>query len=1012
MITKEKGLEIVKLLVDRFEEQLPSYTKSEYNETLTRRDFIDPFFKALGWDVDNSQGYAEAYREVIHEDKIKIEGATKAPDYSFRLPGGKRLFFVEAKKPSVSVKNEIMPAYQIRRYSWSAELPISIITDFEEFAVYDCTKKPVPSDKPSVGRIKYLTFRDYVNEFDFIWDIFSKERVLKGSFDKFVFGDSYKKGTTAVDKDFLTSLNEWRAAIANDINRKNKWLDQDELNYLVQQAIDRLIFLRIAEDRNIEPYGRLRESVKHGNYYKNLFGIFEEADAKYNSGLFDFKKDKISGKIEVDNKVVKSIINELYYPNSPYEFSVIPVEILGSAYEQFLGQQIELTSNHKIQIEDKPLVRKAGGVYYTPQYIVDFIIEQVVGPLVKGKTPAEIGNIKILDPACGSGSFLLGAYGYLLKWYKDYYTNSGKTVKTKSKLLTPEGNLTTAEKSRILLTHIYGVDIDSNATEVTKLSLLLKCMEGETKASIAYQFAMFHERVLPSLENNVKTGNSVIDIDIYDGELEFDEEKRVRPFNWERAFPDVFAKGGFDAVIGNPPYVRSKLLEAIERRYFAGKYGSARGTFDLYGIFIERAFQLLKDGGLVGFINPNKYFYSDYGAGLREFVTANYRLERVFDFNEFQVFDRITTYTAVNIFSKLNGNNKFRYDKVLNKSADRHEVKEALLQDVQIHGIETYPVSSKSLGITPWIFKAKAESGFIERIRASSVPLSSLCYKIYQGFVLTPTEVFPVSIEKVLKDSFEIKPVKKDENSYLIEKNIVVPIIKSSSIFKYKYEQKNYYSLFPYRYIDEKTVELIGERELKTQFPKAFQYLKAKSGYLKTREKGKWAKSPNWYEYSRKQNFECQKMEKIIVPGLATEARYTLAGGDVFIDQGSYGIILLDQYKDLEKFILGLLNSKLIDFIFKAGAGTLSGGYYSYQSKYLASIPIKIPKGKEREIVADISENVDELLKLAQQIKKATTEKESTRLNDKIYYYENKIDKVVFKLYGMTEKEVSLVLKQ
>ena len=144
MTNKQISQDKIEALVTRFEEQYQSYKHSDYNETLTRRDFIDPFFKALGWDIDNEAGYAEAYREVIHEDKVKVSGATKAPDYSFRLVGGKRLFFVEAKKPNVSVKEDIQPAYQVRRYGWSAKLPISIITDFEEFSVYDCTKKPKP----------------------------------------------------------------------------------------------------------------------------------------------------------------------------------------------------------------------------------------------------------------------------------------------------------------------------------------------------------------------------------------------------------------------------------------------------------------------------------------------------------------------------------------------------------------------------------------------------------------------------------------------------------------------------------------------------------------------------------------------------------------------------------------------------------------------------------------------------------------------------------------------------
>ena len=265
MTPKEAAYQKISDLVQRFSDQFASYKNVEYNETLTRRDFIDPFFKALGWDIDNQQGYAEAYREVIHEDKIKVGSATKAPDYSFRIGGGKRLFFVEAKKPSVDIKEGVQAAYQVRRYGWSAKLSISVITDFEEFSIYDCTKKPKPDDKAAVARIRYITFKDYLKEFDFLWETFSKEQVLKGSFDKFLAGAANKKGTTTVDKDFLESLDKWRTLLASNISRNNQQLDEDELNFAVQQTINRIIFLRIAEDRGIEPYGNMQNALHDTN---------------------------------------------------------------------------------------------------------------------------------------------------------------------------------------------------------------------------------------------------------------------------------------------------------------------------------------------------------------------------------------------------------------------------------------------------------------------------------------------------------------------------------------------------------------------------------------------------------------------------------------------------------------------------------------------------------------------------------------------------------------------------
>ena len=648
MTNKQIAQDKIKSLVSRFEDQYESYKHIDYNETLTRRDFIDPFFKALGWDMDNESGYAEAYREVIHEDKVKVSGATKAPDYSFRLGGGKRLFFVEAKKPSVSVKDDIHPAYQIRRYGWSAKMPISIITDFEEFSIYDCTKKPKPEDKAAVARIKFLSFRDYIKEFDFIWDTFSKEQVLKGSFDKFLLSDTHKKGTATVDKDFLESLDRWRTYLAVNISWNNRTLNEDEINFVVQQTIDRIIFLRIAEDRNVEPYGTLKHAIRQGKLYQNLFELFQKADEKYNSGLFDFKKDKISQDIFIENKIIRTIINELYYPECPYEFSVLSVEILGSAYEQFLGKVIRITPAHHAKIEEKPEVRKAGGVYYTPQYIVDYIVKNTVGKLIEGKTPKEISKIRILDPACGSGSFLIGAFQYLLDYHKDYYSENGKPSKgRKDNPLTPDGHLTTSEKKRILLNNIYGVDLDTNAVEVTKLSLLIKCLEGETDASIKQQLAIWNERVLPTLENNIKSGNSLIGSDFYDNKLDFNIERTIKPFNWHETFPDIFTVGGFDIVIGNPPYVDSRTNDPIAKEYWKTHYSSCNyGKTNAYEIFLEKGLILLKPNGILSYIIPIVLLNVESCTSLRSLLVNNYSIEEI-AYGEFAVFSEANVDTMV-----------------------------------------------------------------------------------------------------------------------------------------------------------------------------------------------------------------------------------------------------------------------------------------------------------------------------------------------------------------------------
>jgi len=671
-VTKETAYSAIKKLTERFQDNYESYKNQNYNETQTRIDFINPFFKALGWDMDNEQGFAEAYREVIHEDRVKVGEAVKAPDYCFTVQGQKKLFYVEAKKPSVTIKDDVHPAYQVRRYGWSAKLPLSVVTDFEELAVYDTSVKPNPKDNASVARIKYITCDKYLNkdEFDFIWDTFSKEKVLKGSFDKYIKSDTKKRGTSSVDKEFLESLDSWREELAKNITNRNAddGFTDEHINYAVQNILDRIIFLRICEDRGVEPYGKLQKISEEYTIYQKLLKYFYEADERYNSGLFRFKKDKnnpqtpvddVTPKLILDDKVLKKIIKELYYPESPYQFSEIPVEILGQAYEQFLGKVIRVTKGGICKIEEKPEVRKAGGVYYTPEYIVDYIVKNTVGKLIESKKPKDIEKIKIVDPACGSGSFLIGAYKYLLNYHLEYYTQAKKQTKEIKNALTPDGRLTTNEKKRILLNNIHGVDIDSQAVEVTKLSLLLKAMEGETESSIKQQMVLFHERVLPTLDNNIKCGNSLIGMDFYEGELlGLDGEttrRKIKPFDWRNGFPEVFKQDGFDAVIGNPPYV---ILDGdnTTNDYFKSKYNVSRGgKTNLYKLFIEKSYHLLKTNGLLGFICPSNYLSSADSLELRKLLLNNTNIREIIEYTEKdKVFLGVTQALTTITFEKTN----------------------------------------------------------------------------------------------------------------------------------------------------------------------------------------------------------------------------------------------------------------------------------------------------------------------------------------------------------------------
>jgi len=637
----------VAALVARFEANRKEYHQAHYNETQTRIDFVNPLFLALGWDMDNRKALSEVQREVIHEDALKIGGTTKAPDYGFRA-GGQRRFFLETKKPSVNLKLLAAPAYQLRRYAWTAKLPVSILTNFEEFAVYDGRVIPDHKDGPTVARLDYFKYTEMAERWDEIAARFSHDAVLSGAFDRYAAEAPGRKSFIPVDAAFLARISDWRETLARNIVANNPGVTPRELNYAVQMIIDRIIFLRISEDRGVETQYRLEPLQNGARVYPRLLELFRHADARYNSGLFHFGRetgrgepDDITPRLTLDDRLLRDILGGLYGDKNPYVFSIFPADILGQVYEQFLGQVIRV-SGKTAEVEDKPEVKKAGGVYYTPTYIVRYIVENTVGKLVDGKTPAQVAKLTVLDPACGSGSFLIGAYQFLLDWHLRYYTDHdpAKLAKGKKAVLylaakDAAGNnvwrLTTAEKKRILLANIYGVDIDTQAVEVTKLSLLLKVLENESAELIDNTLKLLQERALPDLENNIKCGNSLIGPDFYADKdpalFDLDARLKINAFDWKSAFPKVISDGGFDAVIGNPPYGAEMPQEAND--YLKKNYKTFVWRGESYLLFVEQAIRLMRLEGQFGYIIPDTYLNLGFTQAVRTYLLQNTRVSEV-----------------------------------------------------------------------------------------------------------------------------------------------------------------------------------------------------------------------------------------------------------------------------------------------------------------------------------------------------------------------------------------------
>ncbi len=1025
--------EIVEL-VERFSSRINEYRSSQYNETELRGEFVNPFFAALGWDVHNQQCLSSDSKEVKLEESIRVEENIKNPDYSFRL-GKSRRFFVETKKPSINIEGGVYPAFQLRRYAWSASLSLSILTDFEEFAVYDCRAEPSKTDKPGKGRLLYLQYDQYVERWDEIAALFSKEAVLRGSLDRFIESIPEKRGIKRVDTALLEEISLWREALARNLALRNPALSQRDLNFSVQRTIDRLLFLRICEDRAIEEYGRLKALLKEVGVYAHLLKLFAEADLRYNSGIFHFQEererkeppDSLTTALIIDDDTLKEIIQDLYFPDSPYVFSEIPAEILGQVYEQFLGKVIRLEEGHKAIVEDKPEVRKAGGVYYTPSYIVEYIVKNTVGKLLEGSAPARAAQLCILDPACGSGSFLIGAYQFLLDWHMDWYrANLVPLLEKNQSTASPEvlrllpaapeprsdrrarkiharaaqaslpifkangsGNewrLTTTERKRILQSNIYGVDIDPQAVEVTKLSLLLKVLEGETEESISSLLRYFKERALPDLGSNIKCGNSLIGYDYYDDHknLSSEEVQRINAFEWKTEYPEIFERGGFDAVIGNPPYVRQESL-GVFKGYFQKHYKVFQGTADLYTYFVERGVSLLRETGIFSYIVANKWMRANYGQPMRKWLKKQC-IEEIIDFGDLQMFQGATAYPCIIRITKNAPQTCFNVTQVktLNFSSLSDYVKE-----------NHYNMNQDTLDDKGWSLVDERTQNLMGKINSNSVPLGKYVgEKIYRGVLTGLNEAFVIDAE------IRKKLIEDDKKSA----ELIKPFLVGKDIRRYEPTVSDKYLIFiPRGWTKERSNNACEALNwFKNSYPAIANHLLP---FAESAEK-RWDKGEYWWELRACDYYDEFEKTKILWPGISAQVV-----AFAFDDKGHYGndnnhLIISD-----DKYLLGIINSNLIRMVLTSICDKVQGGFYRIKIIYVKQLPIRTIDFSNIEDVARhdrMVELVQSMLDL-HRLASAGTDHDKTLLARQIEATNRQIDRLVYELYDLTEEEIGIV---
>lgn len=549
-------------LVERYEADREYYLTDRYNETLLRSDFLDPLFELLGWDIKNRAGKPTNEREVILEEPLKAGASenTKKPDYTFRL-FAERKFFLEAKKPCVHIDEVDAPARQARRYGYTANLKISVLSNFEYLMIYDASVKVEEGDNNQKAQIKKYHYTEYEEKFDELNALLGKESVYSGQFDEEWQDIEVRLRQWSVDKQFLKQINEWRLLLGKEILAADPNIDIELLGDEVQSYINKILFLRVCEDRNIETYKELLAIADSGRFHA-LLRKFKRADSHYNSGLFD---QALSEQVICNaSSAFWTIIRQLYFPESPYSFSVFSSDILGHIYEIFIAEKLAIVDG-ELKIIKKP-ENQDRDVVTTPTYIIREILRQTISPLCNGKSDKDILKLKIADIACGSGAFLLEVFQLLNDILIDYYIQHDT-----SKLVQISENsyrLKYAIKKKLLTKCIYGVDKDFNASEACKFGLLLKLLEDEDSTSL-----MREHPVLPKLDTNIFFGNSLFT----NSDVSTDDVEEINPFD--------FGQLRFDAIIGNPPYLSTEGMKNItpkELPVYKRKYSCAYKQFDKY----------------------------------------------------------------------------------------------------------------------------------------------------------------------------------------------------------------------------------------------------------------------------------------------------------------------------------------------------------------------------------------------------------------------------------------------
>lgn len=936
-------------LVNSFELNYDKYKSSEYNESECRLEYIDLLFECLGWDVNNKKHKDPRHKEVIVESYNRDYGK---PDYSMTF-NGIPMFFVEAKKPAVDILNDKDCAFQAKKYGWSANHKISVLTNFEYLMIYDTTLEPNKDDFTNNSLIGLYNYKEYIDKYDEIYSKISRENVYNGTFED-LFSKNESLGLT-IDQVFLKQINEWRLKLGNYLYQSNK--DLESINQETQEIINQIIFLRICEDRNLPVYQKLNIVIEDSpsKLKTDLQNIILKANRKYNSGLFK-NYELITS---IDDSILKEIIKSLYYPVSPYDFSVISSNLLGDIYEIFLAETLALKDNKLIIKPKASYIDKS--IVTTPNNIVKYMVDRCLSDKISGKSPSEIKKMKFADIACGSGVFLTQMLEYIINYCEQWYIENNKIEKL-IEIHTDEYKIKFSEKKDILVSCIYGNDIDIRAVEVAKLSLLLKILENEDSSTLDLD-----ESILPSLDNNIYMGNSLIDFSMIDVDRHIQEAIQIKPFSW-----DLVLDNKFDLIIGNPPYAKTEDIKNnvcdFEYNCYSQYYKTAYKQYDKYYLFVERAHSLLNDDGLLCYIIPNKFAKIASGKELRKLIYEKKLLKLFIDFNFNQVFKDKTTYTSIVELS--------------NKTCDTFEynyIEDYNYWKANCNEIDNISYNSDLIDDKIWMLSNNIDDiQFYKKISKNSISLSDIATP-FNGIQTSANKVYVISEKEIIKETEGLLYFKKGDKEYAIEKQLLKkyyqPTAKGEkNLGSYDPLFSNKFIIFPY----DNEGSLLDLT--KDEYKNGYNYLKdfyddivpkQVSGRPGDRDIPN-STQDTWYQYGRVQALtEFNGEEKLIVGVLTNKPKYFLDRNNYVIQSGGtagyVGIKIKPDNDYSLEFLQAYLSNPFVDKYISIVGSNFEGGFSSRGTNVLNNIPvIKIDfhDNKEKELYDLIVNNINEIYRL------------------------------------------------